>query len=107
MMTEAELLECVRQYCKLRGLYLYHPHDSRKSQPGFPDCWILNLRDGRVMYRELKNASYQLTADQKRVLYALRAGGHDAGVWRPKHWHAGVVRAELDALAGVREKVTA
>jgi len=99
-MTERELQEQVRLMCTQLGLYHYHTHDSRHSAPGFPDCWILNARTGRVIYRELKTQTGQLTTRQKALGYALTAGGHDWTVWRPHDLMDGSVGAELAALAG-------
>lgn len=101
-MTEAELQEAVRGMCAQLGLYHYHPHDARRSAPGWPDSVILNLATGELLFRELKTASGQLTADQKRVQYALAAGGHDSGIWRPADLISGLIARRLARLAGHR-----
>lgn len=94
-MTEAELQEAVRRLCVHLGLYHYHPHDSRRSAPGWPDSVIVGRR---VLFRELKSEAGRLSPEQRRVLYALEAAGQDAGTWRPRHWADGTVLAELSAL---------
>ena len=109
-MTESELQEAVRVMCAQLGLYQYHTHDSRRSALGFPDCVIINLRDGTVMWRELKSDTGQPTTDQKRVGYALQAGGHDFAIWRPADLAAGRIGRQLVLLAGhnnAREHVIA
>ena len=100
-MTERELQEHVRKLCGDLGLYHYHTHDSRRSQQGFPDSLIMNLRTGRVLWRELKTQSGKLSHDQKIISYALAAGGHDWQVWRPADLMDGRIAAQLVALAGL------
>ncbi len=106
-MTERELQEHVRRLCADLGLYHYHPHDSRRSQGGWPDSTILNMRTGILIFRELKSATGQLSSEQKAVGYALRAGGHDWAVWRPIDLLDGSVGAELARLAGRRVRIEA
>lgn len=101
-MTERELQEQVRAMCRDLGLYCRHDFDSRRGAPGWPDCVILNMRTGRLMFRELKTETGVLTSQQKAVGYALRAGGHDWDVRRPSDLISGRVGAELAALAGHR-----
>jgi hypothetical protein len=99
--TEAELQEQVRLMCAQLGLYHFHPHDSRRSQAGWPDSVIIGP-DGTMLFRELKTASGQLSSDQKRVAYLLKAGGHDFQVWRPADLIGGHIGAQLASLAGHR-----
>ena len=99
-MTERELQEQVRLMCAQLGLYHYHAHDSRRSQGGFPDSWIISLRTGQAMFRELKSQAGKLTYEQKSLGYALRAGGHDWAVWRPANLLDGSIAAQLGQLAG-------
>lgn len=101
-MTERELQEQVRLMCAQLGLYHYHTHDSRRSQAGWVDSTIINTRTGRLMFRELKTQSGQMTADQKMIGYALTAGGFDWALWRPADLIDGAIAAELAALAGLK-----
>jgi hypothetical protein len=66
---------------------IYHTFDSRRSTHGFPD---LVLAGDRVIYLELKREKTKLTDDQVGWLNALRAGGAEAYVARPR---------DLEALA--------
>ena len=101
-MTERELQEQVRLMCTQLGLYHYHTHDSRRSNSGFPDSFIMNRRTGRIFWRELKTQSGQITSEQRAVGYALAAGGHDWSVWRPADLLDGSIAAALAALAGLK-----
>jgi hypothetical protein len=100
--TERELQEHVRLMCAQLGLYHYHTHDSRRSSGGFPDSWIINLKTGRAIFRELKAQAGKLTADQRMLGYALAAGGHDWAVWRPSDYADGTIGTQLAILAGAR-----
>ncbi len=95
LMTEAELLSTVRDACRWSGLLCYHPFDSRRSEPGYPDVTVCG--PSGVLWRELKSSKGRLTAEQRQWLDRLTAAGADAAVWRPADWPARV----LDELAGV------
>lgn len=71
----------------------FHPHDSRRSVAGWPD--LVLVRDGALMFRELKTERGRLTADQRDWLSALQVAGQDVGVWRPADWLNGTIEAEL------------
>lgn len=60
---------------------IYHTYNSRRSAHGFPD---LVLVGDRVVYLELKRETTNLTDEQKGWLRALRAGGAEAYVARPR-----------------------
>lgn len=57
------------------GWLAYHTHDSRRSEPGFPDAVF--VRDGRIVFAELKAARGRVTPEQRAWLEALgkAAGG--------------------------------
>ena len=92
----------VTAICNRLSLYCYHVPDSRrlKGMAGFPDCWILNMRTGQVLYAELKSQSGQQSSEQKAIAYALTAGGHDYALWRPSDLMDGTIGAALLGLAG-------
>lgn len=97
-MSEAELLAAVRQLARLTGWLVYHTHDSRRSEPGFPDLALANHRQGRVIFAELKTATGRITAKQEEWLAALASAGCETALWRP---------ADLPDIARVLRKAAA
>lgn len=99
-MSEDELLEQVRKLCQGLRLLHYHTHDSRGSQPGYPDWHIVGPQ--RSIFRELKTERGELTADQSEWLEALCRVGHDADVWRPSDLLInGRIKRELRELSRI------
>lgn len=94
-MTEAELQQDVADLCAELGLYHYHPHDSRRSERGWPDSVIVGRR---VIFRELKSSGGSASPEQKRLGWRLRAAGQDWAVWTPADWNSGRILAELERL---------
>ena len=84
-MSEDEFQRRVLQLAKALGWEHYHTHDSRRSNPGFPD--LVLWRD-RLLFRELKTNTGKATPAQLETLFALQGAGADARVWRPKMWEA-------------------
>jgi len=83
-MPEGTLLAEVRALAKRYGWNgVYHTHDSRKSEPGFPDIVICNGHS--LLLKELKTNTGKLTMDQQRWLSLLQhCNTIEAGVWRPR-----------------------
>ena len=94
-MSEAQLLAAVRQACRTLGLLCYHTHDSRRSEPGFPDLVIVG---SRMIIRELKTERGRVRPEQRTWLDALRRAGQDADIWRPGDFYSGRIASELTAL---------
>lgn len=94
-MSEDALQTQVLAIANVFGWLAYHTHDSRRSQKGFPDLVLVNTRQRRILFRELKSAKGKTTAEQKIWLAALASVGLDAGVWRPADLVSGVILAEL------------
>ena len=99
--SEKQFQSAVLQLAKLRGWLCYHPYDSRRSTPGFPD--LVLVRDGEVVFAELKTDKGKLTKAQEQWLEQLcrvseraESALTDAGqcgpsivsavVWRPTDW---------------------
>lgn len=84
---EKEWQQQVVQLFRQLGWTGYHTHDSRRSQPGFPD--IVLVRD-RVVYLELKREKGVLSEKQREWVRALLKAGAEVYVARPR---------DLDELA--------
>ena len=80
MMTEAQLQALIREACRWHQLLVYHPYDSRRSEPGYPDLTIVGKS---VLFREVKSATGRVTTAQDTWLRRLAAASADAAVWRP------------------------
>ena len=77
-MSEAELQEAIRRMCKDLGLYHYHTHDSRRSEAGFVDSFIMNLKTGLFLPWEVKSQVRQ--ADFCAACAWVRISGGRASV---------------------------
>jgi len=86
--SEREFQASVIAAARLRGWLVYHTHDSRRSQPGFPD--LVLVRGRQIMFWELKASRGRLTPEQSVWLDALEAVVPDpevaAAVVRPDDW---------------------
>jgi len=82
-------MDCAR----LHGWFAYHTFDSRRSEPGFPDCVF--VRGERLIFVELKAAGRKPTAAQEDWLAALRAACGTVYVWTPADWISGRIEAVL------------
>lgn len=58
----------------------YHTHDSRRSQPGFPDLVLVRER---IIYVELKTQVGRLSPEQVRWKLLLEVAGGEWYLWRP------------------------
>lgn len=97
-MRERELQANVQELCTWLGLRFFHVHDSRRSQPGFPDLVIVGA--GRVIFRELKAKGGRISPEQRDWIKDLNDAGADVRVWYVADWQAGTIRKELTALKG-------
>ena len=81
-MTEAAFQQHILDRARAAGWRCYHTHDSRRSEPGFPD--LVCVHDGRLVAAELKAARGRVTEEQAEWLAALgRVEGCEAYLWRP------------------------
>jgi hypothetical protein len=79
---EQVLLGDIRRVARAHGWLVYHTHDSRRSDEGFPD--LVLVREAVLMY-ELKTNTGKLTPAQQTWLTLLeRTGQVECGVWRPR-----------------------
>jgi hypothetical protein len=98
-MVEDQLMENIRGLVKLLRLYAFHVHDARKCWgPGYPDLTICGPCG--VIFRECKTEHGTVRPEQTAWIYALKAAGQNADVWRPRDWFSGKIERELRLLAG-------
>lgn len=86
-----------QQLVQLAGCYgwdlVYHTHDSRRSQPGFPD--LVLARPPEILFVEVKTQTGRVRPEQSRWIQALTECGLDARIIRPADFddfHARVAR---------------
>jgi hypothetical protein len=83
--SEREFMAQIMQLAQLYKWKVYHTHDSRRSQAGWPDLAL--LRGNRLICAELKSAKGRLTLEQKVWLEALgNVPGVEVYCWRPDDW---------------------
>jgi hypothetical protein len=75
----------VLAYAGIMGWWSYHPYDSRRSAPGWPDLGL--IRPPRLVLAELKREKAKPTRAQSECL-GLLAGcpGVEVYLWRPSDW---------------------
>lgn len=59
-MTERELQNNVVAMARVLGWMPYHPFDSRRSVPGYPDLTMIHPDSGRLIFAELKTSKGRL-----------------------------------------------
>jgi|TARA_R110000824_G_scaffold248337_1_gene437455 hypothetical protein len=74
----------ILELADLKGWYVYHNPDSRRSAPGFPDLCL--IRPPRLVFVEVKRETGSLTKKQKDVLSMLTACDVENYVARPSDW---------------------
>ena len=82
--SEKEFMEAVKAEAKRCRWLLYHTHNSKKSEAGFPDLILIRLN--RIIAAELKAEDGRTTAAQDRWLEAFMAARVEVYVWRPRDW---------------------
>ncbi|QAY16109.1 nuclease [Arthrobacter phage Elesar] len=99
-LTEAQFQQQVIDLAKLHGYTLiYHTHDSRRSQPGFPDLVLVSEHRGRALFRELKTGTGRLTEAQFNWLAGMKLAKLNADVWRPADLESGLIIKQLRGVA--------
>ena len=86
-----EFMPAVIALAKRCGWKVYHTHDSRGSDPGFPD--LVMKRKGRLIHAELKSAKGVVTPEQNEWLVALAEEPKltEVYLWRPDAWFDGTI----------------
>lgn len=94
-MSERQLQDLIIALAERMGFIVYHTHDSRRSQKGFPDLVLVHPKQKRVIWRELKSEKGVTSSEQKVWLSSLLLVGEDVDVWRPRDWVSGRIEKEL------------
>lgn len=89
-LSERQWQAQVLRLAGLHGWMAHHTHDSRRSQPGFPD--LVLVRAGRLIFAELKTDTGRLRPEQAVWLDELQRTPAEVYVWRP---------ADVDAVVAV------
>ncbi len=91
-MSEATLQTSVTGLAQSLGYLCYHTHDSRRSQPGFPDLVMVRAISGRLIFAELKTERGRQSVQQREWERALHASGQgEVYLWRPTDWLSGAI----------------
>ena len=83
-MSEKRFQASVLELAQICGWHCYHTHDSRRSEPGFPD--LVLVRGDRLLFRELKTDKGRMSPAQVQWIIELSGAGADVCVWRPHDW---------------------
>ncbi len=84
-MPEAEYQEQIIQWAEACGWWAYHVHDSRRSNAGFLDLFL--LRPPELFLWEVKAEKGRVRPEQQMVIDALRQVKRvRAGIVRPSDW---------------------
>ena len=79
---EAKFMARVRALAKENNWLYYHTADSRRSPAGYPDITL--VKDGTIIFTELKTMIGRVTKDQKIWLEALNnCQTVETYLWRP------------------------
>jgi VRR-NUC domain-containing protein len=74
--TEAEFTDLFLQIADRSGWTpRYHVYDARRSAPGFPDWVLVNKRQRRILFVELKGFGGIASVDQREFLTAINDAG--------------------------------
>ena len=87
-LSEAQFQDMIITRAKLRGWFVYHNPDSRRSTAGMPDLVLIHPRRPSILYREVKKAGGRVSAAQTDVMDLIADAGGDVRVWRPDDWPA-------------------
>lgn len=89
LLTEAQLLSCVKDAARKFNWLTYHTYRSDHSEAGFPD--LVLVRGAWTLFVELKGYDTKgrlgkVSATQEKWLAALHSAGQMALTWTPEMW---------------------
>ncbi len=85
--TEKQFQSWVVHLAKILGWRIFHPFLSIHSERGWPDLSMLNVKQRRAVFAELKGEKGKLTDKQTEWLEDMRACQLEAYLWRPGMEH--------------------
>jgi hypothetical protein len=88
-MSERQLQDAVTHLLTACGWLIYHTHDSRRSNAGFPD--LIALCGRWHLANELKSQRGRIRPEQTIWMAAYREAGVTVCLWRPEHWLDGTI----------------
>jgi hypothetical protein len=91
--TEAQFQRTVIEAATLLGWVVFHFPRMIGNPTGFPD--LILIRDGVVLFRELKTPRGRVSAHQTQLHARLRDVGADVDIWYSSDW---------DTIAGELER---
>ena len=110
MIAEAIFQDSIIELARMLGWYVYHPHRSYHSEPGYLDLTMVHPeKEGRLIFAEIKSAKGKLTEGRvnKRGRWMpgqvdwynalIRTGRCEVYVWR-------VGEIELEQIAEILRK---
>ena len=81
----------VVRFAQGQGFRVFHTHDSRRSEGGYPDLTMVRRGRargrGQVIYAELKSMKGKVTREQQWWIDDLLDAGCEVFVWRPDQWN--------------------
>ena len=77
-LAEKIVQDSIVELAGMLGWLVYHTHDSRRSQAGFPDLVLVRER---VIYAEIKRVGKQPRPSQVEWLNALSRAGAEVYLW--------------------------
>ena len=97
--SERQLQDHIVGTARALGWMVYHTHDSRRSEPGYPDLHLVHPVRGLSLFRELKSTKGRISPAQKEWAHALRVAGFDFAFWYPVDVVTGAFLEQLQAGA--------
>lgn len=90
--SEKQFMASVLTLARVLGWLCFHTHDSRRSESGFPDLFM--VRGTRAVAAELKSERGKLSAAQQKWLERMGAAGLEVYTWKPtqKQEIAGILK---------------
>lgn len=81
-MSEKDWQALIVSFARAHGWWVFHPHDSRRSEPGWPDLTLIRGRE--LIFVEVKKHNGKVSPEQANVIEMLEETGAEVHVWWPK-----------------------